>query len=195
MEKNNNFFVNNMVERIERGEPSSFLNTNELSNVIGLLKKRGIQSSIFYPYKMAEKVIVYGNNKPKISVLEIKSKNEIRHSDILGSLFANQISPNQYGDILIIDDRYYIIVLEYLVSYFIANFNKVGNCNVKVENVDIDIISEFEYKYETLNLLTSSLRIDNVVSSITNLSRARVEEMFDDKQVYFNMNFASDSEY
>ena len=179
----NSFFIKNTAERVERGESSSFLNTNELSAVVGLLKKRRIKHSIYYPYKMAEKVLVYLENKPEISVLEIITKNELKHSDILGSLFANQISQNQYGDILIFNDKYYITVLTHLVPYFLTSFNKVGNWEVEVEVVGISKIADFEYKYETLQFLTSSLRIDNVVSSITNLSRARVEEMFDDKLV------------
>ena len=43
-----------------------------------------------------------------------------------------------------------------------------------------------EVEYESNKYLCSSLRIDNVVSSITNLSRSSVDELFKDDNVLLN---------
>ena len=47
-------------------------------------------------------------------------------------------------------------------------------------------IVDYKVDYESIKLLCSSLRIDNVVSSITNLSRSSVDELFKDDNVLLN---------
>jgi RNA-binding protein YlmH len=178
-----NFFIDNMVERVAKGEETLFLNTSELNIVCSILNKNKISYSIYYPYKMAEKVIIYSEKIPDIMLLEIISKHSLKHQDILGSLFANKISPNQYGDILIINNHYYLIILSTLAKYFLTSFNRIGKYDIEIIQCDLNIIADFEYQYETLNFLTSSLRIDNIVSAITGLSRSKVDELFKDKDI------------
>lgn len=174
----NNFFLLNMVERVEKGNSTLFLNYSEYINVSGILNKRKLKYFILYPYKNSEKVILYKNAKPDIKLLKIITKEVLNHSDILGSLFANQIDPNQYGDIIVDNNNYYIMVLDSMLPYFISQFNKIGKYYIDIEIADLKLIEDYEYKFEILNYFVSSLRIDNIVSVITSKSRTNVDEMF-----------------
>ena len=52
--------------------------------------------------------------------------------------------------------------------------------------MDKDYLSEYQVQYEELGILVSSLRIDNIVSSITNDSRKSILERFKNKDVILN---------
>ena len=70
--------------------------------------------------------------------------------------------------------------------YVISNLNKIGNNYVKIKEVDLDLIKDYRYKYEEKELLVSSLRLDNIVSILTNSSRSNVDLMFKDKYIFVN---------
>lgn len=183
----NNIFIKNNVEKIKRGDHTSFLQPNELQQVISILNKSHIKYNIYKPFLYATKVVVYKDKEPTISLIEIICNQELKHSDILGTLFSHNINPEKYGDI-IVDDKYYIIVLEPLEKYLISNLDTIKKNKVRLEQRDMEIIENYKYKYDELNILVSSLRIDNVVSSITNCSRSQTDIMFKNKNILVNYN-------
>ena len=186
METNNNYFITNMVEKVINGEPTLFLNQTELKKVISILNKKKINYSIFYPYEEAEKVIVYNERIPEVTLLEIKTKKELKHSDILGSLFGNNISPNNYGDIIITNNKYYLIVLNKMLKFFLTQFNQIGRFYIEVLETELETIKDYKVSFDQIRVLCSSLRIDNVVANITNLSRSAVEELFLENGILLN---------
>lgn len=186
METNNNYFITNMVERLSNNENTLFLNQTELTKIRRILNKQKISYNIYYPFQDAEKVIVYKNNIPPVKVLEIKSKKKLTHSEILGSLFGNNINPTTYGDIIVTDDKYYLIILEQMLNYFLTQFTQIGKSNIVVKEVEMDVISNYKVEYDELRILCSSLRIDNVISNITKLSRSLVDELFLDGNILLN---------
>lgn len=190
----NNLFIKNNYEKIIRGNYSEFLDPSEQKSLISLLNKNNIKYNIYEPFKDATKTIIYTKEFPKVSLLEIKAKNQLKHSDILGSLFSHNIALSKYGDIIICD-KYYVIVLDSIKNYLLTNLTKVGKTNVSLLEVSSDLINDYQYEYEELTLLVSSLRLDNVVSCITNKSRAQVLDLFKDKYVLINYLIASKRTY
>ena len=186
METNNNYFIVNMAERVLNGDYTLFLNQSELKKVICILNKNKCKYEIYSPYPDAEKVIVYSDIIPDVSLLEILCKKELQHKDILGSLFGYNISPNNYGNIIIHNGKYYLIVMNKLLKFFLTQFREVGRNIIEIEQRDMMDIVDYKVDYESIKLLCSSLRIDNVVSSITNLSRSSVDELFKDDNVLLN---------
>lgn len=73
-----------------------------------------------------------------------------------------------------------------MLKFFLTQFREVGRNNVEVEKRDLEVIANYKVEYESNKYLCSSLRIDNVVSSITNLSRSSVDELFKDDNVLLN---------
>lgn len=181
----NSLFIKNNIEKISRGEYSDFLDPIERKKVINALNKTHITFFQFIPFKGAEKTIIYSDTKPLVTVLKIKCKHKLKHNEILGSLFSHNISITKYGDI-IISDSCYIIVLDCIKKYLLTHFNMVGKHKVELEEVSIELISDYEIEYEELNILVSSLRLDNVISSIINTSRKDTEGMFQDKYILVN---------
>lgn len=167
------------------GESTLFLNQTEAKYVTRILNHKKINYQKYYPYPESEKVIIYQDEKPTIKLLEIKSKKELKHSDILGSLFGENITYNNY-EIIIKGGHYYIIVLNKLLPFFLTQFRKVGKYNIELEEVDLKLIDDYKIEYLEVRILCSSLRLDNVISSITKLSRKAVNEFILDNNVLVN---------
>jgi len=181
----NKIFITNQVEKVVRGEYTDFLDPNEEHQVTSILNKMHISYNIFKLFNEAEKTIIYSFLEPNITLFEIKSDNLLNHKDILGALFSHNIKISKYGDI-VIKDKYYLPVIDSIKPYMIANFNMIGNNYIKLNEVDIDTIKDFHYDFVPVEILVSSLRIDNIVSTITGSSRSNIDEYFKDKYVFIN---------
>lgn len=181
----NKIFITNQVEKVRRGDYTDFLDPNQLHQVISILNKYHIDYNILELFNDCEKTIIYSDKYPDISLIEIKCNNILNHKDILGSLFSHNINISKYGDI-VITDKYYLPILDSIKPYIISNITNIGKNNVKIEEVDIGIISNYSYLYEEKEFLVSSLRLDNIVATITNCSRSQVEDLFKDKYIFVN---------
>ena len=181
----NKIFITNQVEKVRRGDYTDFLDPNLEHQVISILNKYHIKYNILKLFSDCEKSIIYTDKYPNISLLEIESNNILNHKDILGSLFSHNISIYKYGDI-IITGKYYLPVLDSIKPYILSNITSIGKFNIKIKEVDINTISNYHYEYDVLDILVSSLRIDNIVSTLVNSSRSNTEELFKDKFVFVN---------
>ena len=182
----NKIFILNQAEKVIRGDTTDFLDPNELNQVASILNKNYIKYNIFKLFNDAEKNIIYKNDLPNITLLKINTDNSLNHKDILGALFSHNIKISKYGDILIDGDNYYLPILDSIKSYMLSNFNMIGNNYIKLSEVKLDTIKNFEYHFKTVEILVSSLRIDNIVSTITSSSRNQVDEYFKLKYVFVN---------
>ena len=140
---------------------------------------------IYKPYKDAEKVIFY-REKPKVILFEILCKQELKHSDILGSLFALGIDSSLFGDILIVNGHYYIYVLETMKDFFQFHFTMVGKYSITLEEKELSILEDYERTYEEIELLVSSERMDTVLSRLLNMNRNQIKEKMKQKEILFN---------
>ena len=115
--------IDNSVERLFKNKHTLFLDQKELKYIKSKLKKNDY--NIYYPYKDAERVILYKNTIPSIKLYKITSYNELRHQDILGSLMNLNISPSYIGDIVIDDNNYYFYSLASIDSIILEDFNLI----------------------------------------------------------------------
>jgi len=128
------YFIEKNLTRLRNNQCTFFLNPKELNELKRKLGKENY--NIYYPYKDSEKVIVYTDTEPIVMLYEIKSKIELRHQDILGTIFSLNISEELFGDILIINGRYFIYIFPLINSYFVANFLMVKNSKIELEQID-----------------------------------------------------------
>lgn len=187
------YFIQKNVTRILNNQTNFFLNPKELLEV--KKKLSNIKYSIYYPYKDSEKILLYTKNIPEVLLYEIKAKIPIRHQDILGSMYSLNIAPELFGDILIINNHYYIYILPIIRNYFETNFLKVKNSNVILEEISIEILKDYERKYESFEIIVSSNRIDTVISRICNISRNNFSDMIKKKEIILNYDFLKNSSY
>ena len=185
--------INNAVEKIKMGKNTQFLDIRELKIVTGKLKKN--EYSIYYPYKDSEKVMLYTGKVPKVKLFKIYTVENIRHQDILGSLFALNIDSSYFGDIVLYNDYYYVFVSDDLALYIKNNLKMVGNKKVSLEEVDLSVLDNYERKYEEKEMIISSLRIDNVVSGIINTSRKVALDKIKNKEVVVNYDVMNKNSY
>ena len=185
---NNNYEVIKNIEKLRNGFSTRFLD----NNMQNLLKRklRKCEYNIYYPYPDSEKVLFYTNNLPKIALLEIISKENIEHRSILGSVFALGIDSSVFGDIIIYSNHYYIYVLDEIKDYFINNLNLIGKTKVKLEERGLDLLNNFKREYETLEIISSSERIDSVISHI-NINRSKIKYLVHNKDILINYEMAS----
>lgn len=185
--------INNAVEKIKTGKNTQFLDGRVLKIVTGKLKKN--EYNVYYPYKDSEKVMLYTGKVPKVKLFKIYTVENIRHQDILGSLFALNIDSSYFGDIVLYNDYYYVFVSEDLALYIKDNLKMIGNKKVSLEEVDLSVLDNYERKYEEKEMIVSSLRIDNVVSVIINTSRKVALDKIKNKEVVVNYDVMNKNSY
>lgn len=191
--KSDVYKINNAVEKIKTGKNTQFLDIRELKIVTGKLKKN--EYNVYYPYKDSEKVMLYTEKIPKVKLFKIYTVENIRHQDILGSLFALNIDSSYFGDIVFYNDYYYVFVSDDLALYIKDNLKMVGNKKVSLEEVNLNVLDNYERKYEEKEMIISSLRIDNVVSGIINTSRKVALDKIKNKEVIVNYDVMNKNSY
>lgn len=185
--------INNSIERLLRGDSTLFLDLRELNSIKNKLKRNDYK--IYNVYPDSDKVILYSSKIPQVRLFKIDSFFEIRHQDILGSLFALQINPSYFGDIVFYNGSFYLYALNEIVTFLLDNFRSVGKHSIKLVEVHLDTLKDYKREYEVIDIIVSSLRIDNVVSSICNFSRKITLEKFKEKEVLINYEICSKNSY
>lgn len=183
--KNNAYNNEKIIENL-RGGHTSFLTIKEFNEVKGYLHKD--EYKIYEPYKDCSKIILYKKEIPKISLLEVNCKILLRHQDILGTIFSLGLKEDTFGDILKYNNKYYIFVLPPIKDYLIYNLTSIKNNKVILSEVDLSLKDNFHQEYKFKEIIVSSLRIDNIVSTLCNDSRAKVIERFKNKEIVLNYN-------
>lgn len=191
--KSDVYKINNAVEKIKTSKNTQFLDGRELKIVTGKLKKN--EYNVYYPYKDSEKVMLYTGKVPKVKLFKIYTVENIRHQDILGSLFALNIDSSYFGDIVLYNDYYYVFVSEDLALYIKDNLKMVGNKKVSLEEVDLSVLDNYERNYEEKEIIVSSLRIDNIISGIINTSRKVALDKIKNKEVIVNYDVMNKNSY
>ncbi len=184
MAKKDYYIIEKNVNKIYRGEPTNFLDPSTFKNVISKLKQ--IDYKVYYPYDESDKVIIYTDKLPEIKLLEIISYEKLTHREIMGSLFGLNIDSELFGDIIITNNHYYIMLVTSIYNLIINEYHQVGSHNIKLKEVPLNTIKDYTKSYESIELIVSSLRIDNVISSIIGTSRENIKKKFLNDEIVLN---------
>ena len=193
MAKKDYYLIEKNINKILRGECTNFVDPQTYKKIIS--KLNGINYSTYYPYKESDKVIIYTKTIPTIRLLEIISYDKLTHREIMGSLFGLNIDSSLFGDIIITNNHYYIMVMDSIYNLIINEFNMVGNHHIKIKEVSLDILEGYERQYQELEFIVSSLRIDNVVSHIIGTSRDSIKKKFLDDEIILNYEICHKNNY
>ena len=115
-----------------------------------------------------------------------KKFNDLKHRDVLGAVHNLGINYNRVGDIFIEEDTIFIFVDSKIADYVKANLGRIGRAVLDFEIVENIESITIEKQYDTFNIVSSSHRIDSIVSKITNKSRSVVKEMLQKEFVKLN---------
>ena len=176
--------IENSIEKVLSGKPTLFLDQSEFNKVKSKLKKSSY--NVYYHYIDSEKVIIYDEVLPEVVLFRILTKEKLRHQDILGSILALNVSPSYLGDIIIDNDNYYFYILKSQEEFIKQNLIIIGNKSIKLEELDLSYLANYEKKYESNKIIVSSIRIDNVLSKIVGTNRDSILKKIKDKEIILN---------
>lgn len=176
--------IKKIIDKLKRGESTGFLDPLEYKLVISKLKKD--EYNIYSVYPDTDKKILYTDNIPDVRLYKINTVENLRHQDIMGSLYSLNLDSSIFGDIVITNDSYYFYVLGKMASYVENNIYTIGNKYVTLEEVSLDILNDYQKRVEKLEIIVPSLRIDAVISKIIGTSRKNILEIIKNKEVILN---------
>ena len=182
--KSNTYNIEKIIDSLYNKGYTNFIVPNDLKLIKGKLNKN--EYKIYEPYKDCTKVILYKKIIPEIKLFRIDSKVELRHQDILGTIFSLGLKEDTFGDIVKYQDSFYIFLLPHLVDYFKYNLTDIKNNKIDLIEEDILLTENFKQEYIIKQYIVTSLRIDNVISTITNNSRNQILEKFNNKEILLN---------
>lgn len=181
---------------------TDFLNFSEISIVKKILKEENVSNFvifggkeeadrnviIFYPEKFSEEM-VEKNYEKIFEVIRIKLPNNIKyeHREFLSGIMKLGIKREKFGDILVTEFGADIIALAE-ISKVLANdlktLTRFRKSEITVEN--INDLTYIETEFENINIIVSSIRLDNFVSELAKCSRGNASDIITEGRVFVN---------
>ena len=186
------YTVEKIVEKVLYSNSTNFVEIKYLNRLKKELKN--IKYNIYEPFSGATKVILY-NKMPNIKIYEIISSNDLRHQDILGTLYSLNISDEMFGDVVIWNNRYFIIILSSIDNYIKSNLISIRNSKVDLIEKDPYYLKNYKQEYEEFNIIVPSIRVDVIVSKIINSSRSNALEKIKNGDIYLNYELLTKPTY
>ncbi len=186
------YTVEKIVEKVLYSNSTNFVEIKYLNRVKKELKN--IKYNIYEPFIGATKVILY-NKIPNIKIYEIVSSNDLRHQDILGTLYSLNISDEMFGDVVIWNNRYFIIILSSIDNYIKSNLTSIRNSKVELIEKDPYYLKDYKQEYEECIIIVPSIRVDVIVSKIINSSRSNALEKIKNGDIYLNYELLTKPTY
>lgn len=186
------YTVEKIVEKVLYSNSTNFVEIKYLNRVKKELKN--VKYNIYEPFVGATKVILY-NKMPNIKIYEIISSNDLRHQDILGTLYSLNISDEMFGDVVIWNNRYFIIILSSIDNYIKSNLTSIKNSKVDLIERNPYYLKDYKQEYEECIIIVPSIRVDVIVSKIINSSRSNALEKIKNGDIYLNYELLTKPTY
>ena len=176
---------------------SDFLNLNELNIYHQNEKFFETKTEASGGVPFAERQIVafipdalYYEWQFPIAYLEIvpsypKFAEKLGHRDILGSMMNLGVDRSKLGDIVICEDKYFLICEESMAPYFMENLDKIRHTVVKLSPVSADALGQ-QQKFEEKDGIITSNRLDSMIACVYKFSRSQALEFFKAEKVFVN---------
>ena len=138
---------------------SNFLDVRQFDLVKNILTKLKIIYNTYKAFELSEKVIIYfGEYEDYVTIYKVRCR-DIKHSDVLGTLFSLGYDIDTIGDIIVNEDEIYITNLTRLNYFIETNLYMIKNKRITLEKVDEIIITG--ERFIDMTMIVSSFRIDN----------------------------------
>ncbi|MFC0233372.1 RNA-binding protein [Vagococcus entomophilus] len=110
----------------------------------------------------------------------------LSHGKILGTFLSTGVKRESLGDIISDGERWQIYIKGEIAEYFHLQIKKIGSLPVRLEkrNYTDMIVAKDEWSLE--HTTVSSLRLDNLISNVYNISRQRSKQLIDSGKIKIN---------
>ena len=177
---------------------SDFLNLNELNIYHSVQNQLYTKTERFGGYDSAERQMIacipdafYREWEYPIRCLHIVPKNakyaeKLTHRDILGALMNLGIDRSKLGDILCLEDDYYVFCEALMFPFLLENVSKIRHTMVQVcEEINYkDLQSNIQFE-ERFDMIASN-RIDCIIAKACHFSRSEAAEYLNAEKVFIN---------
>ena len=193
-EKTNKIETTDFLNELEQNIIKKVVNLARIDNCIlfGGFDEADRKIAIIYPEKMRE-IIENGSFKYdtifsvfRIKIPEIDVK-KFNHSVYLGGIIKLGIKREKIGDIIVLSDGADVIVKKETEKFLFANLKTLTRFReADISNITLSELEFTEKKFEEIKLITSSLRLDNIVSELAKTSRNKANEIIEQERVLVN---------
>ena len=177
---------------------SDYLNLNELNIYHSIERNLYTNTKVFGGYDGAERQMIafipdalmfsweYPIRCIKITPKYPKFSEKLTHRDILGALMNLGIERSTLGDILCLNDIYYVFCNDKIFHFIIDNLEKVRHTFVDLSEekkfIQLSSNIQLEEQYDTI----ASNRIDCIIAKAFRLSRSESAELLVAEKVFIN---------
>lgn len=181
---NDDIFIKKIYDVVRLSEKyrspkfSKFLDETEQAII---KKERVLSGALFGGYEGAERKLfgVFPDwQEPSeeefpIAILKFTKKyeKELTHRHYLGTILSLGIERNKIGDILPDEKGATVFVLEDIAEFIKENIKKIAGCGVDIDICDASSIKIPEKRFELIDIVAASMRLDACLGAILKISR------------------------
>ncbi len=191
-EKKNKIQHTDFLNMAEIELSQKFINKQNLENYIcyGGYEQAERKIFIIYPEKFNKEVILK-NLKEIMQIIRIELPEDLKgkytHRDYLGAIIKLGISREKIGDI-IVDETGADIIIDKDVEKFLKDnlgqLTRFEKSKITVER--IEDLRKVKINKQELEIIVSSLRLDNVISELARCSRNKAIDIINMERVFIN---------
>lgn len=110
-----------------------------------------------------------------------------QHRDYLGGIMKLGLKREKIGDILCDDLGADVLVQKEISQYLLENLPYLTRFGkAKIEVMPLQELRKIEVQKKEINIISSSLRMDNVIAELLGISRTKANELLAQKRVFLN---------
>lgn len=193
--------ISSIFNKIQLAEKSNktvftndFLSPGIWNQILATCENNKIKSFTYGIFKDADRRMLSfsGEGSPiiyPISLLKISNNSKfstLDHKDYLGALMSLGIKREKLGDLIIQDKICYAPVCSDISNYIINNLHTIGNSPCEVSEYDYTLKELPERKFKERVIISTSLRLDGMISAICNVSRNNSVELISCGKILVN---------
>lgn len=193
-----------MTEKKNKIEHTDFLDLAQFELVQKFINKTQIRNFISYGgFEQAERkmiifylekfnsIVVEKNLSNIVQIIRIELPDDLKgkytHRDYLGAVIKLGVERKKVGDIIVDNNGADIIVDKDISKFLIENLSgltRFSKSTITIQN--IEDLREVEIKKEEIEIIVSSLRLDNVISELARCSRNKALDIINTERVFVN---------
>lgn len=178
---------------------NEFYPPNVWSYFQSILKNDTVTISTYGYFEEAERRMIAFNNRDNagfpLKVIQIRNKskfNKITHRDYLGAILSLGIKREKLGDLIVIEDSCFFPIFDEMENFILSEVSNVFKFPVEVYVVDSTKVIEGT-NFEDHIIMAQSLRLDSIVTKLSNTSRTKAKNIIEQGKVLLNYQAYRDS--
>ena len=192
VEKKNKIEYTDFLDLAQMELVQKFINKIKLENYIsyGGFEQAERKLIVIYPGKF-NSMVVEKNLSNIVQIVRIELPDDLKgkytHRDYLGAVIKLGVERKKIGDIIADNNGADIIVENDITKFLLENLGtltRFSKSSINVQN--IQDLRPVEIRKEELEIIVSSMRLDNVISELARCSRNKALEIINTERVFVN---------